>query len=110
MFNVGGLEFAVIAIVALLVFGPKRLPEVSRQIGSALAEFRKVQSQVKSEIDDVIHFDDSKAKPSRASLASSPVPMVSEPTESPNVEAVQESSNPAESSAEPDASPEPNDD
>ena len=79
MFNVGGLEFVVIAVVALLVFGPKRLPEVSRQIGGALRELRRVQTQVKSEIDDALRVDDTPKQVPRAQLESRPVPRPGQP-------------------------------
>ena len=47
MFNIGPLELIVILVVALLVVGPKRLPEVARSIGRGLQEFRKAQTEVK---------------------------------------------------------------
>lgn len=46
MLNIGPLELMVILIVALLVVGPKRLPEVGRSIGRGLREFRKAQDEV----------------------------------------------------------------
>lgn len=46
MFNIGPFELMVILVVALLVVGPKRLPEVARAIGRGLQEFRKAQSEV----------------------------------------------------------------
>lgn len=46
MFNIGPLELMVILIVALLVVGPKRLPEVGRSIGRGLREFRRAQEEV----------------------------------------------------------------
>jgi sec-independent protein translocase protein TatA len=55
--NLGPAEILVIIVVALLVFGPKRLPEVSRQVGGALRELRKVQETVRSEIDAVINAE-----------------------------------------------------
>lgn len=48
MFNVGPLELMVILIVALLVVGPNRLPEVGRSIGRGLREFRKAQDEVRA--------------------------------------------------------------
>jgi sec-independent protein translocase protein TatA len=38
--NVGPLELLVVGIIALLVLGPKRLPEVGRSLGKGLREFR----------------------------------------------------------------------
>jgi sec-independent protein translocase protein TatB len=43
-------EIAVIIVVALLVLGPKRLPEVARALGKGLAEFRRVTGEVNKEL------------------------------------------------------------
>ncbi|HET9730085.1 MAG TPA: twin-arginine translocase TatA/TatE family subunit [Acidimicrobiia bacterium] len=53
--SIGPAEILVILIVALIVFGPQRLPEVGRQVGSAMRELRKVQETVRSEIDGVLN-------------------------------------------------------
>lgn len=45
MGNLGFWEVAVVAIVALLVFGPERLPELARQAGRAFARFRQETSK-----------------------------------------------------------------
>ena len=55
--NLGPLEIMVVLFVGLIVFGPKRLPEVGRQIGAAMRELRKMQDTVKSELDGVMHPD-----------------------------------------------------
>ncbi len=51
----GPAEILVILIVALLVFGPQRLPEVGRQIGAAMRELRRMQDTVRGELDMVLH-------------------------------------------------------
>jgi sec-independent protein translocase protein TatA len=38
--NVGPLELAIVLIIALIVFGPKRLPELGRSLGRGIREFR----------------------------------------------------------------------
>ena len=53
--SVGPAEILIILVVALLVFGPQRLPEVGRQVGSALRELRKMQDTVRGELDMVLH-------------------------------------------------------
>ena len=53
MFNIGPSELLVILVLALIVVGPQKLPELSRQIGRGLREFRKVQDEVK----DMVKFD-----------------------------------------------------
>ncbi len=53
MLNIGPQELLVVLIVALIIVGPKRLPEFGRTIGRALNEFRKLQDEVK----DMVKFD-----------------------------------------------------
>lgn len=47
MFGIGPLELVVILVVALLVFGPKRVPELARTIGRGLAEFRRASHDLR---------------------------------------------------------------
>lgn len=51
--NPGAGEILLLALLALLLFGPKRLPEVGRQIGRALAEIRRVSREFEREVRDV---------------------------------------------------------
>ena len=53
MFNIGPLEILTVLVIALVVVGPKRLPELARTIGRGLNEFRKIQDEVK----DMVKFD-----------------------------------------------------
>lgn len=46
MFDIGGPELVVIFLVALLVLGPKRLPEVARLLSRAMREIRKALDDV----------------------------------------------------------------
>ena len=55
--NLGAPEILVILVVALLVFGPHRLPEIGRQVGGAMRELRKMQDSVKSELQSVMQED-----------------------------------------------------
>jgi TatA/E family protein of Tat protein translocase len=55
--SIGPAEILVILVIALIVFGPQRLPEVGRQVGSAMRELRKVQDAVRAELDTVLHGD-----------------------------------------------------
>ena len=66
--SVGPAEILIILVVALLVFGPQRLPEVGRQVGAALRELRKMQDTVRGELDMVLHPEHG--------TASSPVPAI----------------------------------
>lgn len=50
MFNLGFGEMALIFVVALLVFGPNRLPELARSLGKSLAEFRRASNDLRRSI------------------------------------------------------------
>ena len=51
MFNIGSGELVLIAVVALLVLGPKRLPELARGLGKFLREFRRQTDEVRSVVE-----------------------------------------------------------
>jgi Tat protein translocase TatB subunit len=51
------MEILAILVVALIVLGPKRLPEAGRQIGKALAEVKRWSNNMQNEIRDVIESE-----------------------------------------------------
>ncbi|MFP4428229.1 MAG: Sec-independent protein translocase protein TatB [Desulfovermiculus sp.] len=51
MFGIGTTEVLLILVVALLVIGPSKLPDVARALGKGMAEFRRMSSDVKRTID-----------------------------------------------------------
>lgn len=50
MFGIGATELVVIFVVALLFLGPKRLPELARNLGRALGDFRRAASDIQSHL------------------------------------------------------------
>jgi TatA/E family protein of Tat protein translocase len=84
VFNVGPAEILVILLLALIVFGPKRLPEIGKTVGKGLREFRQATQDVKNELSmnlDDDDDDDDDAKPS-----SSTPPKANSSSPSPNGE------------------------
>jgi TatA/E family protein of Tat protein translocase len=52
MFGIGPTEHIIILAIALLVLGPKRLPDLARSLGKGLAEFRRATADVTEELDN----------------------------------------------------------
>jgi len=56
--NIGFPEILVILAIALLIFGPKKLPEIGKSIGRALREFRKTSDDIKEKIEEEIQAEE----------------------------------------------------
>lgn len=54
--SIGFSEMMVIIVIALLIFGPKKLPEIGRSIGKTIREFKKASEEVSKSLDEP--FDD----------------------------------------------------
>lgn len=52
MFGVGGTELMVVLFIALLLFGPQKLPEIARQIGKVMGEARRIMDDTVRTIQD----------------------------------------------------------
>jgi TatA/E family protein of Tat protein translocase len=73
-FGLQPIHLIVIAIVALLIFGPQRLPEIGRGIGRAINEFRKgAQEMTENLRDEVVKPTDAAANPPAPAASSAPV-------------------------------------
>lgn len=56
--TIGVPELILIMVVALIIFGPGKLPEVGKAIGKTLNEFKKASNNIKNEIDESINEND----------------------------------------------------
>src|SRR6476646_2108097 len=111
MFNVGTGELILIAVVALLVLGPKRLPELARGIGKFMREFRRQTDDVRNVVerefyrmDQEINTDGPKLQPPPEAVPLQPPPEAVPPPEvqQPAPEAFHPDEKPAEGAAPPE--------
>ena len=69
--NVGPLELAVVLVIALLVLGPKRLPEVGRSLGNGIREFK---DSLSGEHHDDLEVDDVEEPPKELATTAAAAP------------------------------------
>jgi Tat protein translocase TatB subunit len=78
--TLGGPELFLILVVALIIFGPRKLPEIGRSIGQMLGELRRASNDFKRTIDDEIEADRRQPAPSLPALEPpGPAPVVAPP-------------------------------
>ena len=81
MFDIGLQEMLVIGVLALLVFGPSKLPELGRMVGRFMREFRRASDEFRSTVETNLNFHDIEPPPAVPELtpaAELPVPLPSE--------------------------------
>jgi Tat protein translocase TatB subunit len=68
IFGMGPFEVLLILALALVVFGPDRLPELARQVGRTVMEIRRVTSDLTAEVNRNLQLEEPQGPPSRASV------------------------------------------
>jgi sec-independent protein translocase protein TatB len=68
------LEILVVATIALIVFGPEKLPQIARTIGRGAAELRRMATEVKDEFQMGLDLDDDDEQPPKKKLSRQPHP------------------------------------
>ena len=63
MGGIGGIEIFVILVVALVIFGPKKLPEMGRSLGKAIREFKSAGTEIQDELTKAADEIDRDTKP-----------------------------------------------
>ncbi|MGH2740612.1 MAG: Sec-independent protein translocase protein TatB [Actinomycetota bacterium] len=56
--SIGFGELVVILLFALIIFGPKRLPQMGRSMGNALREFRRSAAELRAELEDDVDIEE----------------------------------------------------
>jgi sec-independent protein translocase protein TatA len=58
--SIGMPELIIIFVIALIIFGPRKLPELGRSLGKSLAEFKKASNELKNTLEEEIRIEEAK--------------------------------------------------
>jgi sec-independent protein translocase protein TatA len=72
--SIGMPELLIIFTVALIVFGPRKLPELGRSLGKSLQEFKRASHELKHTLDEEISIEERKAIPAATATAAASLP------------------------------------
>ncbi len=89
--SIGMPELIIIFVIALIIFGPRKLPELGRSLGKSLAEFKKASNELKSTLEEEIRLEEQRsafeaskaAKETQAAAAPAPAAEAAAPAEEP---------------------------
>ena len=71
--SIGMQELIIIFVIALIIFGPRRLPDLGKSLGKSIAEFKRASNELRNTLEDEIRVEEQKlAKPAAAPETASP--------------------------------------
>jgi TatA/E family protein of Tat protein translocase len=78
--SIGMPELIIIFVIALIIFGPRKLPELGRSLGKSIAEFKRATNELKSTLDEEIRLEEQRANLEAAKVPlSTPIQKTEEP-------------------------------
>ncbi|HWK08430.1 MAG TPA: TatA/E family twin arginine-targeting protein translocase [Vicinamibacterales bacterium] len=80
--SIGMPELIIIFVIALIIFGPRKLPELGRSLGKSLAEFKRASNELKSTLEEEIRLEEQRSVLEEKKAASA-APTVTTPAAAP---------------------------
>lgn len=79
--SIGMPELIIIFVIALIIFGPRKLPELGRSLGKSLAEFKRASNELKSTLEEEIRIEEQQQRAAEAAKTAVPAPAATVPQE-----------------------------
>jgi sec-independent protein translocase protein TatA len=70
--SIGMPELIIIFVIALIIFGPRKLPELGRSLGKSLAEFKKASNELRNTLEEEIRIEEQKDQAAKTAEAAKP--------------------------------------
>ncbi len=102
--SIGMPELIVIFVIALIIFGPRKLPELGKSLGKSIAEFKRASNELRNTLEEEIRVDEQRqtapAKPAPLAASAESVTPMPSPAEAQQAEPVEPASTPAATPAQ----------
>jgi sec-independent protein translocase protein TatA len=72
--SIGMPELIIILVIALIIFGPRKLPELGRSLGKSIGEFKRASNELRSTLEEEIRVEEQREKAATAAAATPPSP------------------------------------
>src|SRR5215468_2179204 len=76
--SLGMPELIVIFVIALIIFGPRKLPELGKSLGKSIAEFKRASNELKNTLDEEIRAEERKNVAAQQPPVPAPVPQLTD--------------------------------
>jgi len=79
--SIGMPELVVIFVIALIIFGPRKLPELGKSLGRSINEFKRASNELKSTLEEEVRLDEQRTRSASTATTTvaQPVPPAEEP-------------------------------
>ena len=72
--SIGMPELIIIFVIALIIFGPRKLPELGRSLGKSINEFKRASNELKSTLEEEIRVDEQRTAAKAPETPATPAP------------------------------------
>jgi len=74
--SIGMPELVIILVIALIIFGPRKLPELGKSLGKSINEFKKASTELQNTLEQEIRLEEQKDDRAKTAAAAPPPPEV----------------------------------